>query len=108
EAQRTVLRSPARVLQRQKELRAELKKRGVPEEVLAERSLGKQAGEVPGGGRIEAGGRGPVARWAAFGLSGDPRWQGGQGPMTPGGPGAAGFRVASRGAVCPQGGGVNE
>ena len=43
------------------------------EEVLAERSLGKQAGELPGGGRIEAGGRSPVAWWAAFVLSGDPR-----------------------------------
>jgi CHAT domain-containing protein len=73
EAQRTVLRSPARVLQRQKELRALLLKRGVSEELLAERSLGKQAGELPGGGRLEPGGRSPVAWWAAFVLSGDPR-----------------------------------
>jgi tetratricopeptide (TPR) repeat protein/CHAT domain-containing protein len=73
EAQRTVSRNPNRVLQRQKELRALLLKRGVPEDMLAERSLGKQAGELPGGGRIEPGGQSPVAWWAAFVLSGDPR-----------------------------------
>jgi CHAT domain-containing protein len=72
QAQLTVLRNPGRVQQRARELRDLLVPRGVPEELLAARGLGKQAGDLPAGGRIEAG-RSPPAWWAAFVLSGDVR-----------------------------------
>jgi CHAT domain-containing protein len=68
QAQLTVLRHPERVLAR----RAELVKRGVSEEALAARGLGK-AVDVPDGGKVEEGQRrSPPAWWAAFLLSGDP------------------------------------
>src|SRR5262249_13593553 len=52
QAQLTVLRHPERVEQRRRELREALLQRGVPEEVLAPRGIGKQAGDLPDGGRI--------------------------------------------------------
>jgi outer membrane protein OmpA-like peptidoglycan-associated protein len=61
-------------MQRAKELREALVKRGVPEEVLAARGIGKEAGLLPGGGKVEGSGqRSPPAWWAAFVLSGDMR-----------------------------------
>jgi tetratricopeptide (TPR) repeat protein len=74
QAQLTVLRDPARVPRRQKELRAELTRRGLrgPEE---------EARPLPEGGP-----RGHPALWAAFVLSGDP------GPLPPARAGAGGSR----------------
>jgi CHAT domain-containing protein len=73
QAQLTVMKDPGKVLARQAELRELLVKRGVPEEVLASRGLGKAAA-LPDGGKVEPGGTGrrsPPAWWAAFLLSGD-------------------------------------
>jgi tetratricopeptide (TPR) repeat protein/CHAT domain-containing protein len=72
EAQLTVLRNPGLVQKRIKELREVLAKRGLTEAQLEERGLGKKAGELPGGGKIEAG-RSPLAWWAPFILSGEVR-----------------------------------
>ena len=67
-----VLKSPDRVKSRAGELRDQLAKRGVSEEVLASRGL-KKATDLPEGGRTEAGERrSPASWWAAFLLSGDP------------------------------------
>jgi CHAT domain-containing protein len=73
QAQLTVLRNPQLVQKRAKELREILLKRGVTEDELASRELGKKAMDLPGGGKIEPGGRSPVAWWAAFILSGEIR-----------------------------------
>jgi CHAT domain-containing protein len=73
QAQLTVLRDPDRVTRRVAELREMLLKRGVPEEVLAARGIGKVAEDLPGGGTTApAGRRSPPAWWAAFVLSGEP------------------------------------
>jgi tetratricopeptide (TPR) repeat protein len=56
QAQLTVLRNPGRVRERARELRG----------------IGNEAAALPGGGRIESGGRSRPASWAAFVLSGDP------------------------------------
>jgi CHAT domain-containing protein len=72
QAQLTVLRQPERVVQRAKELRQALTKRGVTEAELSARGLGKEAGVLPGGGVVEPGkGQSPLAWWAGFVLSGD-------------------------------------
>lgn len=72
QAQLTVLKNPDQVLVRRKQLHDLLVKRGVPEEVLASRGLGK-AQDLPGSGKVEAGAqRSKPAWWAAFLLSGDP------------------------------------
>jgi CHAT domain-containing protein len=62
QAQLTVLRHPEKVEQRAKEL-----------QTLLPRGPGKEAGELPDGGRIAPGQprRSPPAWWAAFILSGD-------------------------------------
>jgi tetratricopeptide (TPR) repeat protein/CHAT domain-containing protein len=72
QAQLTVLKDPGRVRARARELRAALVERGVPEEVLAARGLGK-AVDLPDGGKVEKGQqrRSPPKWWAAFLLSGD-------------------------------------
>jgi CHAT domain-containing protein len=69
QAQRTVLHNPARVAQRARRLRELLAKRGVSETGLAARGIGKQAGDLPKGGKIQK--RSHPALWAAFVLSGD-------------------------------------
>jgi CHAT domain-containing protein len=74
QAQLTVLRHPEKVGERAKELRGILVKRGVSEEALAERGIGKEAVELPEGGRVRAERkRSQPAWWAAFVLSGDGR-----------------------------------
>jgi CHAT domain-containing protein/tetratricopeptide (TPR) repeat protein len=75
QAQLTVLRNPQLVQQRAKELRGILLKRSVTEAELASRELGKKAVDLPGGGKVEPGGRSPLAWWAAFILSGEIREQ---------------------------------
>jgi tetratricopeptide (TPR) repeat protein len=73
QAQLTVLREPERVEKRRQELRALLVRRGVPEDELATRGIGKRALPLPpGGGVASAPRRSPPAWWAAFVLSGDP------------------------------------
>jgi CHAT domain-containing protein len=69
QAQRTVLRDPDRVAQRARKLRKLLAKRGVSEAVLRSRGIGKQAGDLPRGGKVQK--RSHPALWAAFVLSGD-------------------------------------
>jgi tetratricopeptide (TPR) repeat protein len=69
QAQRTVLHNPARVAQRARKLRELLAKRGVSEASLAARGIGKQAGDLPQGGKVQK--RSHPALWAAFVLSGD-------------------------------------
>jgi CHAT domain-containing protein len=69
QAQLFVLNNPEGVLARAKELRGELVKRGVSEEALAARGLGKQALALPVGGKGQA--RSYPAWWAAFVLAGD-------------------------------------
>jgi tetratricopeptide (TPR) repeat protein/WD40 repeat protein len=72
QAQLTVRCHPERIVERAGGLRAVLAKRGVLEEMLAARGIGKEAGKLPGGGAAEPGTRlGPPAWWAAFILSGD-------------------------------------
>jgi tetratricopeptide (TPR) repeat protein len=71
QAQLFVLRHPERVLQRRKELRAELAKRGLGEEGLRG-PKGKEVVKLPDGGKVEAGPQtSPPLWWAAFLLSGD-------------------------------------
>jgi CHAT domain-containing protein len=69
QAQRTVLRNPNRVAQRARKLRELLAKRGLSEAGLAARGIGKQAGDLPRGGKVQQ--RSHPALWAAFILSGD-------------------------------------
>jgi CHAT domain-containing protein/Tfp pilus assembly protein PilF len=69
EAQRTVLRNPARVARRAGESHELLAKRGVSEEDLTSRGIGKQAGDLPRGAKVQK--RSHPALWAAFVLSGD-------------------------------------
>ena len=70
QAQLAILRDPARVRKRAEALLADARKRGVPEKEL--RGVGKQALELPKGGKAgEAAKRSPEAWWAAFVLSGD-------------------------------------
>ena len=71
QAQLFVLKHPARVQQRAKELHDLLVKRGRHEEALRRRGLGKKAGLLPAAG-IPAK-RSPVAWWAPWVLSGSPR-----------------------------------
>jgi CHAT domain-containing protein/tetratricopeptide (TPR) repeat protein len=73
QAQLTVLRNPQLVQKRAKELRDILLKRGVTEAELASRELGQKAVDLPGGGKVDSGGRSPIAWWAAFILSGEVR-----------------------------------
>jgi CHAT domain-containing protein len=68
-AQLAVLKDPARVRKRAAELRTELVKRGVGEAELAARGFGKEAGELPKGGK-DKDGQSPPAWWAAFVLCG--------------------------------------
>jgi CHAT domain-containing protein len=68
-AQLTVLRNPDLVARRERKLHKLLAKRGVSEEVLGSRGIGKKAGILPGGGKV--GKRSHPALWAAFVLSGD-------------------------------------
>jgi CHAT domain-containing protein len=73
QAQLTVLREPERVEKRRQELRTFLVKRGVPEETLEARGIGKAALPLPAdGGGVAGARRSPPAWWAAFVLSGDP------------------------------------
>jgi CHAT domain-containing protein len=69
QAQLFVLANPDAVLERARELRADLVKRGVGEQDLETRGLGIQALTLPKGGKGKR--RSPVAWWAAFVLSGD-------------------------------------
>jgi CHAT domain-containing protein/tetratricopeptide (TPR) repeat protein len=71
QAQLTVLRHPDRVIQRARELRTELAKRGVSEDELANRGIGKESVERPALPRNEKGALSPVGWWAAFVLTGD-------------------------------------
>jgi CHAT domain-containing protein len=71
EAQLTVLRHPELVVKRAKELAEQLAKRGVSEEELDRRGIGKKARELPKPG--EKFGRSHPALWAAFVLCGDSR-----------------------------------
>jgi CHAT domain-containing protein len=75
QAQLTVLRHPERVDKRRSELREVLVKRGLAEEELAQRGLGKVPVALPDAGRIAPNTprRSPPAWWAAFVLSGDIR-----------------------------------
>jgi CHAT domain-containing protein len=68
-AQLTVLRHPELVVKRAKELAEQLAKRGVSEEELDRRGIGKEARELPQPGKKL--GRSPPALWAAFVLCGD-------------------------------------
>jgi CHAT domain-containing protein len=72
QAQLTVLRHPERVIERSRELRAEMAKRGWAEDDLRG-PKGKKAVELPDGGTIKPGQprRSPPAWWAAFVLSGE-------------------------------------
>jgi CHAT domain-containing protein len=72
QAQLFVLKNPARVQERTKDLRDLLVKRGIAEEVLAARGIGKQAEFLPGGGKTQRERRSPVAWWAAWVVSGRP------------------------------------
>jgi CHAT domain-containing protein/tetratricopeptide (TPR) repeat protein len=69
EAQLFVLKNPGRVLARAGELRKDLLERGVAEEALAARGIGKRSATLPAGA---AGKRSPVAWWAPWVLSGVP------------------------------------
>ena len=71
QAQLAVFHHPERVRQRAKELREALRKRGVSEEELDARGIGKEAGQLPAGPGQPAARRSPPAWWAAFVLSGD-------------------------------------
>jgi CHAT domain-containing protein len=71
EAQLTVLRHPELVTKRAKELAAQLVKRGVSEEELERRGIGKEARKLPKAG--DRPGHSPPALWAAFVLCGDGR-----------------------------------
>jgi CHAT domain-containing protein len=71
QAQLTVLRQPDRVVQRARELRAELAKRGVREEELAKRGIGRDSVELPELPRDDKGAMSPPGWWAGFVLSGD-------------------------------------
>jgi CHAT domain-containing protein len=68
-AQLAVLRDPGRVLARAKQLSAVLAKRGIGEQVLEARGLGKKAVAVAAGNGARQPGS-PVAWWAAWVLSG--------------------------------------
>jgi tetratricopeptide (TPR) repeat protein/CHAT domain-containing protein len=70
QAQLFVLNNPKSVQQRTKELRDLLVNRGIAEEVLAQRGIGKQAGLLPAG--AEKAKRSPVAWWTPWVLSGRP------------------------------------
>jgi tetratricopeptide (TPR) repeat protein len=69
-AQLFVLKNPWRVHKRAAELRERLVKRGVREEVLAARGIGRKAGLLPAGSSNAK--RSPVAWWAPWVLSGVP------------------------------------
>jgi CHAT domain-containing protein len=69
QAQLFVLMHPERVRERTKELRKLLMKRGVTEEVLAARGVGKNAMALPAGAEKK---HSPVAWWAPWVLSGVP------------------------------------
>jgi CHAT domain-containing protein len=69
QAQLMVLRDHDRVAKRARELHKLLAKRGVSEQLLGSRGIGKQAGDLPKGGKVQKGSH--PALWAAFVLSGD-------------------------------------
>jgi CHAT domain-containing protein len=71
QAQLFVLKHPEQVRQRSRELRDVLVKRGVREEVLSARGLGKKAGMLPSDKTTEEQ-RSPPAWWAPWVLSGTP------------------------------------
>jgi CHAT domain-containing protein len=68
QAQLFVLRNPGQVVQRARQLRQTLVKRGVSEGVLASRGVGKQSVLLPSGGKALS----PVIWWAPWVLSGTP------------------------------------
>jgi CHAT domain-containing protein len=70
QAQLFVMRNPAKIAERAKQLRAALLARGISEQALEARGLSKKAGRLPGGGGAGKE-RAPVELWAAFVLSGD-------------------------------------
>jgi CHAT domain-containing protein/tetratricopeptide (TPR) repeat protein len=69
QAQLFVLNNPAQVSQRAKQLRADLVKRGLDEQVLEARGLGRKSTTLPGGSAVKE--RSPAGWWAAFILTGD-------------------------------------
>jgi CHAT domain-containing protein len=70
QAQLRVLRNPSLVARRREQLSDLLAKRGVSEELLAQRSLGQETMKLPEGGKIASERSRPI-QWAAFVLSGD-------------------------------------
>jgi CHAT domain-containing protein len=72
QAQLFVLKNPSAVRRRARELRELLVKRGVKEEALASRGLGKEAAVLPTGGGAKGQKRSPEAWWAPWVLSGVP------------------------------------
>src|SRR5262249_39185277 len=72
QAQLFVLKNPAAVRKRAGELRALLVQRGIKEEALASRGLGKKVGVLPTGVGTKRQERSPAAWWAPWVLSGVP------------------------------------
>lgn len=74
QAQLAVLRHPERVQERQAELAAELRRKGVTRELLAARGIEEEASPLPAAtASVTRAHRSPPRLWAAFVLSGDGR-----------------------------------